>query len=106
MNRSRYWGIMLPFWLVFWLLFVAFDNAFGIVATNVLFVVFLIPSFFLSAKRLHDTDKSAWWMPLVTIPVIGPVWLFLELGLRRGTQGDNRYGEDPLKAHYDYLSLP
>jgi uncharacterized membrane protein YhaH (DUF805 family) len=106
MSRSRYWSIMVPLWFVFWLSFSVLNDSLGITATNGLFLLFLGPVFFLSAKRLHDTDKSAWWLLIVAVPVAGPVWLFFELGMRRGTLSDNRYGEDPLESNYDYLSLP
>jgi len=106
MTRGRYWAIMMPFWLLFWLLFIALDSAVGGAATNILFVVFLIPTFFLSAKRLHDTDKSAWWLAIILIPVIGPIWAFIELGCRKSTVGDNRYGEHPIEHNYDYLTNP
>ena len=31
--------------------------------------------FALSVKRLHDTDKSAWWILLSLVPLISLVWL-------------------------------
>jgi uncharacterized membrane protein YhaH (DUF805 family) len=39
------------------------------------------------------------------VPVIGPVWLFIELGLLRGTPHENQYGLDPLAIDSDYLSV-
>ena len=73
-----------------------------------------------SIKRLHDRNKSAWWMMLFFLfpglfdqfadrlgdsyPVIFVgfvsfvflVWGFIELGFLRGTKGPNRFGADPL----------
>lgn len=47
-------------------------------------------------RRLHDTDRSAWWLLLIIIPVVG--WIIIILfNCQRGTQGDNRYGPDPLQ---------
>jgi uncharacterized membrane protein YhaH (DUF805 family) len=31
------------------------------------------------------------------MPILGPLWLFIELGLLRGTVGPNKYGRDPLE---------
>lgn len=45
-----------------------------------------------SAKRWHDRDKSAWWLLVVLVPLVGWIWLLVENGLRRGTPGPNRYG--------------
>ncbi len=49
-----------------------------------------------SAKRWHDRNRSGWWVLLYLIPVIGPIWTFIECGCMTGTQGPNRHGPDPL----------
>jgi uncharacterized membrane protein YhaH (DUF805 family) len=73
-----------------------------------------------SIKRLHDRDRSGWWMiPFFVAPglygqfqdrlgestivaVLGYVvffillWGFIEVGFLRGTRGPNRFGSDPL----------
>ena len=46
-------------------------------------------------KRWHDRDKSGWWFLINFIPIIGPLWAFIELGCLRGTMGPNLYGADP-----------
>lgn len=48
------------------------------------------------AKRWHDRDKSGWWTLIALVPVIGGIWLIVELGILEGTRGANRYGPDPL----------
>ena len=48
-----------------------------------------------SIKRWHDRNKSAWWMFIYFIPLIGPFWILIELGFLAGTNGPNRYGLDP-----------
>jgi len=90
--------------------------------TMAILIILYLPLFWVSlalgAKRLHDRDKSAWWLALI---YLGPgiasgigdqmdsmgfvlhlvafaitVWAFVELGCLRGTVGPNRYGPDPL----------
>lgn len=46
-------------------------------------------------KRWHDRGKTAWWEFMILIPLIGPIWLLVELGCLRGTVGWNDYGPDP-----------
>ena len=46
-------------------------------------------------KRWHDRDKSAWWIFIAMIPIAGPVWALVELGLLPGTPSQNRYGSAP-----------
>ncbi len=56
----------------------------------------LIPGWAVLFRRLHDTDRSAWWLLLVLIPVLG--WLvILIFNCQRGTPGENRFGPDPLR---------
>lgn len=51
----------------------------------------------LLAKRWHDKDRSANWLILAFIPLIGDVINFIECGLQKGTPGPNQYGPDPLE---------
>lgn len=53
-----------------------------------------IPGFTVAFRRLHDTDRSAWWMLLLLLPIIGWIWLFV-LFVLEGTPGPNRFGPDP-----------
>jgi uncharacterized membrane protein YhaH (DUF805 family) len=48
-------------------------------------------------RRLHDLDKSGWWLLLALIPLLGALVL-LFFFVQRGTVGDNRFGPDPLAA--------
>ena len=58
-------------------------------------LVVLIPTIAISCRRLHDIDKSGWWQLLVFIPLIG--WGFLLYWfVKRGDDGENRFGADPL----------
>lgn len=47
-------------------------------------------------KRWHDRDKSGWWTLIVLVPVVGAIWILIELGIFEGTRGPNRFGPDPL----------
>ena len=47
-------------------------------------------------KRWHDQDRSANWLVLTFIPMVGMVINFLECGCNPGTRGENRYGPDPV----------
>ena len=48
-----------------------------------------------AVKRLHDRDRSGWWTLMGFVPGIGLLWLAIECGFRKGTNGLNRYGSDP-----------
>jgi uncharacterized membrane protein YhaH (DUF805 family) len=46
----------------------------------------------ISVKRFHDRDKAGWWVLISLIPIVGPLWLLIELGFLPGTPGANQYG--------------
>ena len=121
-NRSTYWlkGILLlnAIWVVI-MIVIAFallssggdieSIALLIVVGVSLVLIYLWNGFAVMVKRLHDRDKSAWWILLwMAISVIGgavtfgiasiavAIWSFVELGCLAGTPGPNRYG------YYDY----
>ena len=50
----------------------------------------------LQVKRWHDHGKSAWWLLIGLIPIVGTVWVIGELGCVRGNPFPNAYGDDPL----------
>ncbi|EFA4386331.1 DUF805 domain-containing protein [Escherichia coli] len=54
----------------------------------------LLPAIAVSVRRLHDTDRSGWWLLLAFIPVIGPI-ILLVFYCQSGTSGINRFGDDP-----------
>lgn len=55
----------------------------------------LVPSIAVSVRRLHDLNRSGWWLLVFFIPLLGIVLLVVWF-IGRGTVGGNRYGPDPL----------
>lgn len=127
LNRARYWLAGIAAVVVAALMFIGIAVAIGraIPAMIVLFVPVLVALIWitlaLSIKRLHDRDKSAWWVLLfylapsileaigrysgstgsILISLIGAgisIWGLVELGFLRGTVGQNSYGPDPLQV--------
>lgn len=54
----------------------------------------LLPGIGVSVRRLHDTDRSGWWLLLVFIPILGGLVLLVFMILD-GTPGTNRFGPNP-----------
>jgi uncharacterized membrane protein YhaH (DUF805 family) len=131
LNRKPYWTMVIATTVVFilvLLLALAALREYGLEflpVTIAIILVLYIPLIWiglaLSAKRLHDRDKSAWWLLVFyALPTILStaadrtedvqfiilhlisfgitVWAFVELGCLRGMVGSNRYGPDPLSA--------
>lgn len=57
----------------------------------------LIPSIAVGVRRLHDTNRSGWWMLIGLIPIVGSIVLLVFFVLE-GTRGPNAYGPDPLEG--------
>ena len=53
------------------------------------------PAIAISVKRWHDRDRSAWWVLVGLVPLIGQFWLLIDNGFLRGTRGPNRFGDEP-----------
>lgn len=58
------------------------------------FLGVIVPSIAVAFRRLHDTDRSAWWLLIGFIPGIGGLVL-LVFYLLPGTNGPNKFGPDP-----------
>jgi uncharacterized membrane protein YhaH (DUF805 family) len=63
-----------------------------------------------TCKRLHDIGHSGWWQLLGAIPIIN-IALGLYLLIKKGVDGPNQFGDDPLEKHEkpyteDRASLP
>ena len=71
------------------------------VLSNLANLAFLLPSLAVGARRLHDTDRSGWWLLLWLIPLIG--WIIVIVFLcQRGTDGPNRFGSDDLAVAAEF----
>ena len=71
----------------------------GIIVTIIFWVYMLaiaVPGVALGIRRLHDTDKSGWFM-LLCLTGIGAI-IILVFCAAEGTPGDNKYGPDPKSA--------
>jgi uncharacterized membrane protein YhaH (DUF805 family) len=65
--------------------------------TSIVGLALLLPNLGMAVRRLHDLDKSGWFLLLGLIPIIGVIILLFWF-VQRGTVGDNRFGPDPLAS--------
>lgn len=89
-SRKEFW-----YWQLFRILMflsITFIESLGL--SGILFIsnfIFLIPEIAVSIRRLHDINKSGWWI-LLTITIIGiiPLTYFYCI---KGDDGVNDYGQ-------------
>ena len=73
------------------------ESGYGIV-TIIALIAVIYPAIALYTKRWHDRGKSGWWTLIGLVPIIGGLWMLIELGFLKGTTGPNQYGADPVPA--------
>jgi uncharacterized membrane protein YhaH (DUF805 family) len=56
----------------------------------------LVPNLALYVRRLHDTNRSGWWLLILPVPAIGVVMVIAWFCFK-GTKGYNRFGADPIR---------
>ena len=73
------------------------------IASPLFILIILWPLLAMQVKRWHDRNKSGWWFLIGIIPILGPIWALIETGFLTGTEGTNRFGDNPLKQNKNKL---
>jgi uncharacterized membrane protein YhaH (DUF805 family) len=103
-TRSEYWFFVLFAFLVVVaasifdgiLNMVVFEPAMGgNMLASLAMLALLLPQLAAAVRRLHDLGHSGWWYLIGLVPVVGGAALLIWFCLR-GTEGENRFGPDPL----------
>ncbi len=109
-GRGPYWGLFVASLVLFGVLggasvmsmFNGTDPAAAAggmsTAMTVAALLFLWPALAIQAKRWHDVDKSAWWILINLVPVVGGLVALVFNGIVAGTPGANRFGAPPAAA--------
>jgi len=120
-NRAKYWVAMIAYLsLTIAALGLGFFFNFGtlfLVFAGMIALAMIVSGCIVGIKRLHDRNKSGWWLLLFyllsgVLDVVGmtgklpllfelgsvaiSIWALVELGCLRGTAGTNQYGPNPL----------
>ena len=103
-RRMEYWYFVLFNLIVFIILELidALLGTFNVVQgvgllSGIYGLAVLIPTLAVTVRRLHDIDRTGWWIFINLIPLIGSIVL-LVFALTPGTPGSNRFGPDPKQA--------
>jgi uncharacterized membrane protein YhaH (DUF805 family) len=54
----------------------------------------VVPNLAVSARRLHDTNRSGWWLLIAFVPIVGIILLIVWYATP-GDAGENRFGPNP-----------
>lgn len=104
-TRSEYWYFVLIYSIIYTIL-MGIDFAIGTFSKQLMengsFLGFLstayslvlfLPSLAVTVRRLHDINKSGWWILLIFVPIIG--FIVLVIYLCTNSKEDNKYGINP-----------
>lgn len=99
-RRKEYWFYMLFYILIMFGLNIldsvlgTFSEAAGIgVLGGVFSLAALLPSLAVSVRRLHDTNRSGWWLLIGFVPLVGAIVLLVFFC--QGSRDNNRFGHNP-----------
>jgi len=62
----------------------------GGILTIIFSLLTMLPGIGVAIRRMHDTDRSGWWLLVPLVPLV--------FALMEGTRGENRFGPDPKQA--------
>lgn len=95
-TRSEYWYFVLFNFLISIAVGIVsgiFGKEVNDLVSGLYSLAMLVPSLAVSSRRLHDTGRSAWWLLLGLVPVVGWIVL-LVFFVTDTTSGDNKYGSN------------
>lgn len=90
-GRSEYW-MFFAVNLALGVVLNVVDAITGFPVLGVLFMLLvLLPGIAITIRRLHDTDRSGWWMLISLVPIVGAIAVLVLMALK-GTEGSNQFG--------------
>lgn len=100
-RRKEYWFFFL-FTILASLILAIVDNLIGTfdqrqgigLLGGIYSLAVLIPSLAVTVRRLHDTDRSGWWILIAFLPLIGAIVLLVFMVLD-SNEHENRFGPNP-----------
>jgi len=93
-SRPEYWWFFLINAVISLILDVVFRGSTGQVLGAIYTLAVLLPSIGVGIRRLHDTNRTGWWLLVSLVPLVGWIWIIVLLALA-GDDGPNRYGPPP-----------
>ena len=92
-TRPEFWWFYLFSFIVSLILGI-FGPKLGMILSCIWSLGTLLPNLGLGVRRLHDINKSGWYLLLALIPFVGAIILILWWA-KPGDAGENQYGPEP-----------
>lgn len=93
-RRKEYWMFTL-FSVIVSIVLAIVDGLIGTQALELIYgLATLLPTLGVTVRRLHDTDRTGWWILIGLIPLVGLIVMLVFLATE-GTSGQNKHGANP-----------
>ena len=93
-RRAEFWQFVLVNFIIGVILGIVDTAIKSQILGGIYDLAILLPALAVLTRRLHDTGRSAWWLLLYIVIIIGWIVLIVFAALE-GTPGDNKYGPNP-----------
>ena len=91
-GRGEFWWFVLANFIVYTLLVILMQvSGFFFVLYLLYALAVIVPSIAVAVRRLHDTNKSGWFLLIGLIPLVGAI-ILLVFYIQEGTPGPNDFG--------------
>lgn len=95
-SRSEFWWFALFTFILSCIVSLAFfwSDTLEYIVTGIINILLLLPGVGLSVRRLHDTNRSGWWVLINLVPVVGWI-IFVFFAVTDSQPVPNQYGPVP-----------
>ena len=95
-GRSEYWWFVVV-GVAIGVVAQTFDLLIGVPVLSMVFMLAVfVPGVSVSVRRLHDTDRSGWWMLAGLVPLVGALVVLVLMALP-GSEAENQFGAKPVE---------
>ena len=90
-GRSEFWYFVLAYFIIYVVLAIL-ESLVGMtgILTGIFGLAMLLPTLAVEFRRLHDTGRTAWWLLIAFIPIVGLIVLIYFFA-QPTKEGDNEY---------------
>lgn len=96
-RRREFWFFVLFNFIIMIILMIIAQAINSAILSTIYSLAVLIPSIAVTVRRLHDTNRTGWWVLIGLIPVIGFIVLLI-FTVQDSQEGENQHGPNPKGA--------
>ncbi|MFT7557955.1 MAG: uncharacterized membrane protein YhaH (DUF805 family) [Planctomycetota bacterium] len=105
-RRAEYWYFILINSIISFAIGMVFGSSYGdtSIVNYIYSLAVFIPGLAVTVRRMHDINKSGWWILINLIPLVGWI-IFIVWAARDSQEGANKYGSNPKEVNGDPVEM-